>query len=154
MRWFTRAWVDGDVTEEESERRTSAYEAHIAHLRSFTGNGAEQLLDAVNLHDALLRSWRYEPGVELLLEVTIGDLQVGYEDVHLQYGGAEIDEATAQVLENLHDGEGGEMLYDEVDVTQDGRYEHRIIAWPSGEMAIRFHDVRLQRRLREDRWDD
>ncbi len=126
----------------------------MLNLRPFIGNGAEQLLDAVNLHDALLRSWRYEPGVELLLEVVIGDLQSGYEDVQLRYGGAEIDDTTAEALEGLQNGEHAQMLYDEVDVIRDGRYEHRIIAWPSGEMAIRFHDLRVQRRPRQDRWDN
>ncbi len=154
MRWFTREWVDGDVTDEEQERRISAYEAHVAHVRPSLAHGAEQLLDAVNLHDALLRFWRYEPGVELLLEVVTGDLQVGYEDVQLRYGSAEIDSDTAQVLESLRGRKGVEMLYDEVDVTPDGRYEHRIIAWPTGEAAIRFSDLGVQRRPRDDRWDD
>jgi hypothetical protein len=36
-----------------------------------------------------------------------------------------------------------EILYDEVDLAGDGKFEHRMLLWPREEMAIRFRGFSL-----------
>ena len=44
-----------------------------------------------------------------------------------------------------------ELLYDEVDVEQDGTYVHRLLFWPEGEISIAFKHLKLSSAARADR---
>jgi hypothetical protein len=141
MKWFT---AESRYTDDEVDwgKRVAEYERHLEHLAPHLRDGAEQL-PTINVHDARIQHWEYDPGQHLRLVLRIGDLQRGYERVTLEYmdadavGSAEPDTDTRALAEA-----GIEVLYDEIDRADDGRYEHRLLLWPDGELAIRFSSLR------------
>jgi len=73
---------------------------------------------------------------ELFLRLRCGELQYGYYDLLLHYAEAAVIDHTPYGLPNLAAAAGVEVLYDEIDVSDDGRFEQRMILWPSGEFAV------------------
>ena len=141
MRWLSREWASGGLSEDEWERRNEDWAAHVARMAGLLGDGAELLIEEINLHDARFLSLR-EATDRVSLRVVMGDLQRGYEFAELTYHDAVVfgsDLPTEQLSED-------DLLvgYDEVD-SVDGRYEHRMFFWPSGELGIRFGRLEVSR---------
>ncbi|TSC32341.1 hypothetical protein FOF48_09865 [Corallococcus sp. Z5C101001] len=147
MKWFTRGWYDGDLSEEEEEGVRAAYSLHLEELAPRLREGAEVLVASVNLHDGQVRDWTVPSEGAIELRVLIGDRQVGYEFLTLRYLDAELIRAPKSdfsVLELMR--QGAELLYDEVDIADDGRFEHRVLCWPDAEFGVRFRAVDVSRR--------
>lgn len=145
MRWFTREWATSVLDNDESERRAADYQQHVEAIRPHLQGGAEQL-SYLDLHDAQVRSCDLTDHDALRLHVLVGDLQRGYEWVSLRYDEAQLVGATIDDIRGWRITEPGvELLYDEIDVADNGRYEHRILVWPDGEFGIRFKSLRLTR---------
>ncbi len=145
MRWFTREWATGALDESEFERRVSEYQQHLEAIRPDLRDGAEQLL-SVNIHDAQVRSWQLTEDGVLHLRVLAGDLQRGYEWLDLRYELVRLVGASSEDIGGWRlDEPGVELLYDEIDGADGGKYEHRILVSPDGEFGIRFSSVELTR---------
>ena len=83
---------------------------------------------------------------DFALSMLVGDLERGYEWLTLTYLGADFIDVTRDGLAALGLTDAGvELIQDEVDVLADGRYEHRILAWPDGEFGVRFRSLRVRR---------
>jgi len=146
MKWFTRSWSRGELDDEESHRRLSDYQRHLKSIAADLDNGAEQLASSVNLHDAQVKVCDLEEGGSLRLRLLAGDLQQGYEWLTLIYEGADLLGANSDELRTWRlTDRGAELLYDEIDLSEDARYEHRILVWPQGEFGVRFRSVRVDR---------
>jgi hypothetical protein len=127
MRWFSREYVTGGLSDDEWARRED-YSRHLNAIGSELGDGAEELIATVQLHDAQVQEWGTRDG-DFQLRVLTGDLQRGYEELTLVYRdaeliGAAVDDFNAWRL----DQPGVELVEDEVDITGDGRYEHPGVA--------------------------
>jgi hypothetical protein len=97
LRFFTRAWLDGDIPDAEADKVPAAYLAHLAALGPTVPDAARRLASEVSLHDGLLRGVELTNGrLELLFRA--GDQQVGYFDAWLKYDGVGVAEADAQFL--------------------------------------------------------
>jgi hypothetical protein len=142
MRWFT---AENRYTDDEAawKKRVAEYERHLEDLTPRLSDGAEQL-PGINVHDGQVQLWEYEAGERLRLVLLIGDLQRGYENLTLEYmdadavGSGDADLATRKLTEP-----GVEILYDEIDRAGDGRFEHRLLFWPNGELTIRFGSLHV-----------
>jgi hypothetical protein len=145
MQWFTREWASGGLSDSEWEERSEGYASHLKSIRGQLGDGTEALVADVNLNDAQVKSWSFEPDGSFLLDAVIGDLQVGYETVTLRYGCAvtvpDAERVDALELKEPHT----ELWYDEIDVTADGRYLHSILIHPAGELQISFEVLEVHR---------
>jgi len=137
MRYFTRAWVDGDLTEEESDTVVRVYRRHLEVIASRLPPGVLELSQRWSLNDALFKIVQFDHvNQQLLLRLRCGELQYGYYDLSLHYTGATVIDHTPYRLSGLVATAGVEVLYDEIDVTGDDRFEQRMILWPSGEFAV------------------
>jgi hypothetical protein len=137
MRYFTRAWCIGDLSEEESDAIIAAYRGHITAIAPLIPSGILELSQRWALHDARFKAVQFDhPTGSLYLRLRCGDLQYGYYDLLLHYTGATLIDHTLTGLPNLVRATGTEVLYDEIDVSGDGRFEHRMILWPKGEFAV------------------
>lgn len=134
MRFFTRAWTQGELTDEAFEAVPEAYRRHLGALGL---PASVVVLAESNLHDALVLDVEDEPK-RLRLRLRVGDHQRGYSDLRITYTGATTDSATLAAL-RAHEAE---VLYSEIDRTG-GRYAHRLLLWPAGEAVIAFEDVKL-----------
>ena len=104
------------------------------------------LANDLSLHDARFKTVAvdYDSG-NLKLRLRCGDLQHGYFDLSLDYEGAEMIDATPRGISALMGPPTAEVLYDEIDVTDDGRFEHDMRLWPDGELVVRFSNLTLAR---------
>jgi hypothetical protein len=145
VRWFTREWASGRLSDDEWERRNRDYESYLASIRPELRNGSYSLVSDVNLHDAQLQSWSSDPDGSFRLVVLIGDLQAGYETVILSYEKSRTD-PDAHTLTDLElDSARTAIWYDEIDVRPGGRYVHSILFHPAGELDIEFSGLVVER---------
>ena len=143
MRWFDRAWVSGELDENEWAARPARYAAHLDSIRGQLGDGAE-LLVGLNLHDGQVAEWNYVAEDSFTMRLLAGDLQVGYTWHTLAYLEASLIGATTDQLARwLTTGrDGSEILYDEVSIADDGTYEPQLLL-TEGEFGIRFSSLEL-----------
>lgn len=143
MRWFDRAYVSGELDEDEWAARPALYAAHIDSISGYLADGAE-LLVGLNLHDGQVAEWKYVEGNCFTTRLLAGDLQVGYTWHTLAYLGASLIGATTDQLARwLTTGkDGSEILYDELSIADSGTYEHRLLL-TEGEFGIRFSSLEV-----------
>jgi hypothetical protein len=152
MKFFTRAWVNGEVTDDDSDRTVAAYREHVAAISSRLSATVRALAQEISLHDAFVHSIIYDArGRQLEIRLLTGDLQVGYFDSVLTYGSAILDQADVAALRAAAEDPETELLYDEIDLTSDGEYLHRILFHPARECEIMFRDLALSMTPRADR---
>ena len=82
---------------------------------------------------------------EIRIELRVGHLAVGYEDVVIAYVDAEMEVASEAALRNALDDPNTEILYDEVDLGVRRRFCHRLLFWPYREVELTFDNVVITR---------
>lgn len=148
MRYFTRHWYDriqasffSDVpfTEEESSAPFREYRAHLANIGHLLPSNLLFVAAHLSLHDGLFKGVAHHQAARQLdIRLRCGDLPSGYFDLELSYHEATILTEPTVGLNGLVNNAEYEILYDEVDVADGGVYEHRMLLWPDGEVALRF----------------
>jgi hypothetical protein len=141
MKWFTREWATGQLSDEEWERVPGLYAAHLESIASHFHDGANELALSLNLHDAHVKQWQIRKST-IDIEAVAGDLQSGYRRVRLLFENAAL-QLPASLEELRFDDPRTELLYDEVDVVGDDVFEYRALVWPAGELAIQFGAVAI-----------
>ncbi len=138
MKLFTRAWIKGEMTDEQAAALMDAYWRYLDTLGLPPTMVA---LSKLNPHDALVLAVDYEPErSQLALRLRCGDLQRGYSDVTLVFSGVTVDTATLDTLRRSLRPARAEVLYDEVD--RSGNYfDYRLLFYPEGEASIQFRQV-------------
>ena len=139
MKWLTREWASGALDDSEWDARWREYQSHCTAVLPRLSDGAERLVQEVALHDAQIHSFEYRAHDALVVRALVGDLQVGYEFVELNFVDAELRLEPGATIDSLRflDTET-EILHDEVDVEADGRFVHRVLLWPQGEYEVVF----------------
>ena len=149
MKFFTRDWADGDMTDAEADAVAPAYWHHLDALDLPTPVRA---LADLNTHDANVLDVGYHAAANTLrLRLRCGDQQTGYFDATLTFTGATIRPADAATLERARRPANVEVLYDEVDRADGRTFEYRLLLYPAGEVSIRFTDVAIVRKPAVDR---
>lgn len=152
MKWLTRGWHAGEFTDVESEEILRAYRQHIEQILPRLEPAVVELARSINLHDAIIEQVHlHKQERRLVLSVVAGDLQVGYQAITLDYVGVEIGHHCMDVLKRRANDRQTELLYDEVDVDNDGTQVHRLLFWPEGEISITFMHLKLSSAARDDR---
>jgi hypothetical protein len=145
LRYFTRAWCRGECTDEEFDEAVAAYGRRLDEI-TIRLLPDLRALSRISLNDAWFKSVIIDRTTHrLVLRLRCGDIQIGYFDLLLHYDEATIRDGTLHGVENLPNVSGTEVLYDEVDELGPGRFEHRMILWPQGELAIQFAAFTLAR---------
>ena len=151
MKYFSREWHSGDISEGEVGEVRDRYWAFIASISDSLPEPIRELATAVNLHDGLVQELvvdHQESTVAILLRC--GDLQVGYFDVRLVYSGVPTRLLDVAMLKEIASDPESELLYDEGDRSADG-YVHRVSFWPYRETQIDFRSLRIARDSKPDR---
>lgn len=141
MKYFTREWVNGDLSEGEWSSVTQNYLAYLASVADQLPSQILELAFHTNLHDGLIQKAVLSiDNRQLELVVTCGDLQTGYFDVTLVYFGVTITPENWKSLEEAASNPKTEFLYDELEV-MDKKYAHRILFWPRNEVEFWFLNI-------------
>jgi hypothetical protein len=144
MKFLTRDWVNGELSDAEAESLPGRYQQYLAGLLPGLPGSVRQLATELNLHDGLIRSVRLNRiSSGVLLALTCGDAQTGYFDLEIHYSSAELAPPDVATLRTVTENADTEILYDEIDVS-DGRYIHRLLFSPEGEIEIRFQSLAIQ----------
>lgn len=142
VKWFSHDWHMGQLSDTQTEEVQRDYAAHEQRLRPVVPAGVLDLLD-LSVHDAQVQSVLLGEG-QFTWRLLVGDLQRGYEFATLTYFDAEVVGGADDLAALDLSPEGAELLYDELDLVADGRFIHRVLVWPEGEVWIRFTDLRLE----------
>ena len=143
MKFFTRAWINGEMTDEEAAAVPEAYWRHLATLHLPAAIAA---LSQVNPHDAFVLVVEHQPEQSCLtLQLRCGDLQRGYCDVTLAFSHVAVDPTALETLQRAVRPSRVEVLYDEVDRLDDG-FEYRLLLDSHDEVSICFRQVELTER--------
>jgi hypothetical protein len=152
MKFFTRAWAVGELSDAAFNETIAEYERHLDGLAPRLPATIRCLARELNLHDGLIRRAVYDrSGRELRLELRCGDNQMGYFDLDLMYFGAILDQADITALQGAARDSETEVWYDEVDLAGDGAFLHRVLFHPSRECEIMFRALGLRLLPRADR---
>jgi hypothetical protein len=163
MKWRTRQWHGqgpdaehlAELTDAECEAAEEAYQRHREAVLPRLPDGLRLLagepddLGYVSLHDGEVDWWVLDGSRSLTLEVVCSFESVeasaapgGCRRVVIQYRErVELIGANEADLQRWLDNARTVFLYDEVDVLDDGRFEHRHLLWPRGEFGVRFDDI-------------
>jgi hypothetical protein len=146
MRFLTRAWHSGTMSDAEAEAVADAYRRHLASIKAVLPAAVRALADNLNLHDARIRRVALDADArEVRLDLRCGDRARGYEDVALTYIDAELEPAAVAALRAATEDTATELLYDEVDLAGGRRFSHRFLFWPYREVEITYADVIAER---------
>lgn len=141
MRFFTRAWLNGDLTDAEFDASLEEYQQHISLIVNKLPETLARFAVTVPLHDGwVLRVVTGDVLNAVRLVLRAGDLQRGYCDVELSYSGVSLFSTTPDVDEIAGNDEFM-IVADEVDICQSaGIFEHRFMLSPHGAMVVRFSE--------------
>jgi hypothetical protein len=140
MKFFTRAWVNGEMADDHAAALRDAYWHYLTALDLPTPIVA---LSKVNPHDGYLMAFEHDPEhSRLIVRLRCGDLQRGYSDVTLAFSQVAVDRATLGTLRRSVRPASVEVLYDEVDRLGEC-FEYRLLLHPDGEVSIQFKEVDL-----------
>ena len=146
MKHLTREWYDAGHDDD-------VYFAYRRYLTSISeGLSAPVLALALSdLHDARFLDIDHDAGSQVLrLRLRIGFRRIGYADLHLHFGGVDLSALDGNPAALLADPQT-EVIYHEVDLRGDGRFEHRLLLWPRGELVIAFDSLDISQKGVEHR---
>ncbi len=154
MRYFTPAWLSGDLSDDEYDAVLARYRAHLAAIEPQLPAAVRALATEVNLHDGRIRQVALDRRNRTLrLALRCGDLQAGYFDLELEYQGVLLDRLDVETLRAIALDPTSEALYDEVDVLDEEAFTHAIIFWSEQyrwldcrEVTVAFHGLEIARK--------
>lgn len=149
MRYFTRGWANGELGEAEVQEKVRAYQQHLRAIDGRLSKSARLLAHEVHLHDAVIERTRWNPSDARL---TLSLVTKGSEpcSVELTYLGALLGVRPLEALAAASRDREAELLYDEVDLDDDGLFLHRLLFWPREELTITCRDMHLNIEARAD----
>jgi hypothetical protein len=141
LKYFTIDWWSGYQANEDVDPMEAirAYQVHLRGIRDRLTPELIMLQEEVSLHDATLLSLEVRGGL-CILRLTLGDGR----GIELRYGGLTSLESVQKPENSLDIGGYGDLGYDEVDVCEDGSFEHRLLFASSIELRLRFATLDLQ----------
>jgi hypothetical protein len=148
MKFFTRAWINGELTDEQSATLPNAYWRYLATLGLPPPIVA---LSKLNPHDGFVLAVDYQSErSQFTLRLRCGDLQRGYSDVTLAFSDAIVDVATLDTLRCAIRPARVEVLYGEIDRSGD-YFVYRLLLYPDDEASIQFRQVDITEQSVTDR---
>ncbi len=152
LKYFTKAWANGELPDTEADAVVRNYRDHILSLTPTLPSAIVKLALEVDLHDAVIRRVLVDrKSQNLRMELLAGDKIEGYFDADLDYSGVRFENTQLQVLASVARDRRSELLYDELDRVDDNGYVHRFLFWPEHEFEIIFGGLSLRRDDRESR---
>jgi len=141
MKYFTNRWATGQLSDIEFEKVIPSYWEHIARLKL----PAEiQQLAEFNSHDGILLEAIHDAeSKELILKLRSGDLQVGYIDAELRFSKVVISAGVLTTFYDVGKANQIELIYDEVDRSELGYFEYRLLFSNLVEANFTFDSVSI-----------
>jgi hypothetical protein len=151
MKFLTREWATGDLTDKASDDRLAAYRKHTKAVRSLLPQKIRSF-SMLSLHDGLIKFSTIHMDTRILeLCLRCGDLQVGYSDIGIEYHGVDFKQSKLTDFRKSVLSKKTEILYDEFDIGSDGLIKHSYSFTPKYECEIVFRSLEFKRKMVADR---
>lgn len=144
MKYFTRAWHNGELDDKLSDKIYEDYCENLKKLSQAMPSDIKQLAMGINLHDAIIENvvvFTQEHSIALTL--VVGDLSIGYQTVKIVYENVTMDKSSLDIIEKRSRDRCTCILSQEIDYGANGQYIHRLIFWPEDEVEISFLNLKL-----------
>lgn len=162
MKFFTAEYLQTDHDDAEEIRLLTAavqgYEQHLERMQGVLPDHIFALTRLKGMDDGLIAEVRHDWASRTLrLVMRCGDLIMGYYDLILRYEQAEISQQDEQTLTQIarttkNDGRHRCDLYaHEVDITDTGMIEHRLLFHPGIWFAVGCRDLQWETVARANR---
>jgi len=145
VKWLTREWHRGDLSDAEGEAVLPAYRKHLAEIADRLPDRFRVLAEAggsVTLHDGRF-VLAGTTGPDLQLNISTRDYSFEPRSpeplllVHLCYRNFELVNLSLEQFLWRALEPRTEILYCEADALEDGRFEHRMLLWPDWGWAFK-----------------
>ncbi len=146
MRYLTRDWYDAGHDDD-------TYFAYRRFLTSVSDRLSAPVIALAlsDLHDARFLDVTHDAHARTLaVRLRIGFKRIGYSDLHVRYDAVELSALDGEPSALLADP-ATEVIYHEVDVAENGRFEHRMLLSPRGELTVRFENLAISQQGVEHR---
>ena len=139
MKFFTREWCKGGLSDEEYEARIVDYKNQLEKIAPKLPYQLGDLVRRHSLHDGVVRQTRFgKDGNSLSVKLVAGNLQAGYEELVLSYErlvGVAGDPTLTQASKAKR-----EIIEDEVDLLPDCVFEHRLLFDDMSVLVVQFKE--------------
>lgn len=145
MRFLTRDFAEGKLTEFDEQLYHSVYIRHLEEIGTdLPANVAAFALQTlgIGMCGLVLLDVMEDAGDETLVLILSGPKDTPQLLVNITYKGVNTDYLDEAALMQIEQQES-ELLADEVDLAHNGRFEHRLLFGPEGEIAIQCRDMKL-----------
>ncbi len=143
MKYFTREWCSGGLSDEENDRIWEDYKKYIKDIYWKLPFVLKILTNDISLHDGIIKkTYFYVKEGVLEFSGIFGDLQIGYFGLNIKY--FDVYKMDTAFLKSLFYKEKAEILYDEIEILPDNKYSHKLIFTNGKEMEIIFNDIELK----------
>ncbi len=150
MKFFTKEWLNGELTDEAYEAVPGDY---FLYLTTLDLPHDVLALSEINLHDGFILDIHHQPeSAQLRLRLRCGDLQRGYFDLILDYRCVALENSSLVVVRCSMRVPKVELLYDEMDRVG-SRFQHRIILDTHQEVCVEFAQVAIVSQAVSARYD-
>ncbi len=163
MRYFTRPEVALSPHEWAEDEQHRQYRVRLDQIADLLPPPLLTYAREVSLHDGRFRWFDVDETTKTInVQVEVpepmprealdwDDVKVGAmtEDrmlrIGLHYGSAQVVSGITDELANVVNAPDTEVLSEEVDLVDDSVFEHRLLLWPEGDLAIRFSEFSFTR---------
>lgn len=143
MKYFTKEWCYGYLTEKKIITQKKSYEDYIASIYHKLPFSLKILYEGISLHDGALMKICFDNNKHILiLKGVFGDLQVGYFLLEIKY--LKVQNLHDEFLKNVFKNQRIEILSHEIEMLSKEHYSHRMIFNTRNEIEIIFSDMQLK----------
>jgi hypothetical protein len=141
MNFFTRQWLSGQLPDTEYEKVVPSYWEHIKRLDLPVE--IQQLVE-LNTHDGIILEAIHDADhEEFILKLRCGDRYAGYFDAELSFSKVAISQEDLTTLNEVGKANNIELIYDEVDRSELGCLEYRLLFSNLVEAKFMFEQVSI-----------
>ena len=151
MKYFTLdSWIrdqELDSVDADSDHPRQRYKAYLENVRDRLPLDYVTMSESVCIHDATMPELKFDVSAgALTIRLNAGDVTMREgRMVELHYGRVAHFSTNSDPDKGLPGPHGfGDLGYDEIEVLDDGSYEHRLLFSSGIELIVRFGDFRLE----------
>lgn len=146
MKYFTREWQRGDLSEDDLARVSEAYDERLAAIAGSLPPGLRAFAENRGPLNGVLRRAVAERDLDfLILEMIVDDPEYGQCDMEISYLGLRWDWIDMGALARRARDPETRILCHEVDFISPTEFEHSFLFAPRDHVTIRFSDVAISR---------
>lgn len=143
MKYFTRQWCWGELSDAQIEKTSQRYDAYINGVYLKLPPPLKLLATSIHLHDGIIKKFTLSSSKkDLILSGIFGDLDIGYFKLKIKY--KDIRNFNSEDTSELFMQKKMEIIRDEIGIEKSGIFVHRLIFSNQSEFQINFCECGLE----------